>query len=514
MIFTGLAWADPPPAGTEFHPFNPAQQQPVTKDGVTDFHLAPGLCSSKDYGDGRGENDCNNGNLRSVLRWKSEAHTGDTVEYKFDLKIDPKLTYPGFKSMAALGYYPNGIDSHLRLASWEGPFLHNFIYMLKADTTNGVSFLAQQCQAPADFGTWLTFSLKVHWSAGDDGWAKATCNGKVIYGDEAIATNQAPHCWPSNQCEPGVPKDPKSFNFLVGPVMSGFGPDWKKIPGAKSLFDEIQPDGIGVQVRNLSVLRKADLYDAADREAVKQLQQKLAALGCNAEAPDGTVSPALRQKAQDCRKFPDGTLPAKLTVATLHDYLALYSRPDTASLPAGTGAAKPAESVASQFVVHAAEESAQNAGKDQKVNSNMEGTIKGAKKGENKLFFILFGQFDFKGENFSELEYILQDNLDKKAQAALAACDAPTVTYPDGTVHLRLVMLKRSGDIFAKPKSAACSVKALPPGQAAEARFLLDHFPDIAVGMVKDKTVNKMRHDGAKTFMKRVAAGEITFVDE
>lgn len=64
------------------------------------------------------------------MRYRQDVKLGSTVEYRFDLKIDKNFAYAGYFEKAAQGYYPEGWNSALRIASWEGSLLHNFIYML------------------------------------------------------------------------------------------------------------------------------------------------------------------------------------------------------------------------------------------------------------------------------------------------------------------------------------------------------------------------------------------------
>jgi hypothetical protein len=67
-----------------------------------------------------------------------------------------------------------------------------------------------------------------------------------------LATNQNPHCYITNQCEPGMKKNATRVLFILGPVMAGFGFEWKKY-GLASQFTQIQQEGITVKMRNISV---------------------------------------------------------------------------------------------------------------------------------------------------------------------------------------------------------------------------------------------------------------------
>jgi hypothetical protein len=245
------ALADAHPKGFSSHRFN-GSAKPVTKAGITTFQVFDRKCSTVDYGDGRGESDCYNGNVRSTLVRSPDARLNESLDYRFDIWIDPSFAYPGFFNDHSIPFLQGGIDSRLRIASWEGTFLHNFLYMLKADGTNGLTFLGKQCQAGKEFGTWVTFSMKIRWTADKTGWISVACNDKVIYAEKSTATNQAPHCYITNQCEAGIRKNPKRFIFILGPVMAGFGHEWKKY-SKPSPFTEIQPEGITVRMRNISV---------------------------------------------------------------------------------------------------------------------------------------------------------------------------------------------------------------------------------------------------------------------
>jgi hypothetical protein len=257
LICASSANADPHPKGFTNHKFN-GPSKPVTESGITTFKIFDEQCSNKDYGDGRGESDCVNGNIRSTLVRHPEDKLSESVEYQFDIWVDPTFQYRGYYNNHATGFLTDSLDSRLRIASWEGPFLHNFLYMLKLDAINGITFLGHQCQPKVRFGQWVKFSMKVRWAADKRGWIKVQCDDKIIYLKEDVATNQAPHCYITNQCEPGLAKKPKRFLFILGPIMAGFGHEWKKW-GMASPFTKIQPEGITIKMRNVSVKKGAKL---------------------------------------------------------------------------------------------------------------------------------------------------------------------------------------------------------------------------------------------------------------
>jgi len=251
LLWSSVAQADPHPQGFVNNRLN-GSSKPITKNGVTTFQIFDKQCSNVDYGDGRGENDCQNGAVRSALSKNSDAKLGSIVNYRFDIWIDKSFSYPGYYNDHATGYLSGAWDSRLRIASWEGHYIHNFLYMLKADARNGITFLGKQCQKPEKFGEWVTFSMKVRWSSDKSGWMEVKCDDITIYISEGVATNQNPHCYITNQCEIGVMKNPKNIHFILGPVMAGFGYEWKKF-GYASQFTDIQKEGITVKVRNVSV---------------------------------------------------------------------------------------------------------------------------------------------------------------------------------------------------------------------------------------------------------------------
>lgn len=324
VLGAGWAHAEPHPAGMRNHNFN-GPIEPDTRIGITTFRIEDKGCSSVDYGDGRGENDCRNGNVRSALVSGKREQVGQSVEYRFDMQVGEGFSYPGFYNTNAAGFLPDMWDSRLRIASWEGPATKNFIYMMKLDARRGIDFAGRTCVAPERLTNWNSFSMQVRWASDRSGWIKVTCNDQVVYIEEGIPTNQAPHCYVTNECESGVAKNPREFLFILGPVMAGFGPEWEKY-GRPNQFTEIQPDGITLRVRNVAIVAAPPLYGPEDRNVVRQLQRHLAALECDPGPADGVVGAKTREAALACRPFPEGELPEELNVATVRTFLELYER--------------------------------------------------------------------------------------------------------------------------------------------------------------------------------------------
>ena len=57
---------------------------------------------------------------------------------------------------------------------------------------------------------------------------------------------------------------------------------------------------------------------------------------------------------------------------------------------------------------------------------------------------------------------------------------------------------------------ADCMASALSANDRAKVQFLLSHFRDIAIAVVKHGWLPDIHHDGTETFLKRVALGEVT----
>ena len=499
------ALAGPFPAGMEPNRFN--GRDPTARDGIVTFEIFDEECSDRDFGDGRGESDCLNGTVRSGLVDRFRP-IGETYEYSFDVRIDPGFAYEGFQAFHATGFVKDGWDSRFRLAIWEGNLLHNFIYQLVANTKNGMTFLGNQCQAPDKFGEWVRFSMSVRWTNDEKGWIKVTCDDRLIYLKENVATTTAPHCYPENICEPGIPKAPKKVLFQIGALMWGNGFEWKQ-NGKDSAFTHIQPGGITVQMRNVVIGSGGELYGAADKAIVKELQEILAGLGCDPGPADGVAGQRTREAALYCRNFGEGKLPEVFDVSTAPIFLELYKSLGAADLPPGV---RPGDiaTISADFVVHARETSSQSVGDALDIDSSFEAIAEGTPKGQLKIRFSLYGIYVPKEQNFYKVELIMSDPV--KEKDVFFACGATTEEDDDGKhfVHIPLKIAKKDGTLSIRKRD--CLLEALPDHLVDQVSFLANHFSDIAVGLVRDGKARELSSVHVREFIERVAQGDIKVV--
>lgn len=490
--------ADPLPEGFRPYVLN-ASQAPTTTDGVTTFHIIPDECNPEDYGDGRGESDCLNGNTKSVIQRTRDAKLGQTLEYKFDFWVDPDFGYEGEFIREALEFRPEGWDSRLRIASWEGPFIKNFIYMLKLDAKNGSTFFGRVCQAPDKFGSWATFSMKIRWANDGKGWVKVTCDDQIIYADEAVSTTAQIQCYAQNECDPAVVRDPRSFNFLLGLALNGFGHDWKE-NGFASAFNELPPEGLTMKMRNISVTEGAELYDPDERDLVRALQEALNALGCDVGTPDGVVGPKTRQQALTCRAFGAGEVPLKLTVATVGSFVELYSRPGVADLPPGKEPVAP-------DAIHIFETKDDTRSPNEPVYF-FASRVEQAGRETMPVDFLLIGTYDRSAETFSQLELLLDYDI-TEAAAAVSVC--PGTRIDDwGDSGKRLVLrLAHKGSNF-ETIDANCALEAIPEEAAEQLAYLVDHFGSFAQALVAQANLMPITNTDVRSFIEQVANGDVT----
>ena len=505
ILAIGSVQAEPLPKGFKADSYN-GSVAPVTEGGVTTFTIFYGECSDKTYEDDRGESDCLNGNVRSAMGQSGDIKVGNAVEYRFDFQIDPGFAYPGYQNPHAVGFHPDGWDSRLRIASWEGELLHNVIYLLKVDAKHGVNFLARTCQSPDKFGEWVSFSMKVRWTADQKGWIKVSCDDRVIYADEGIATDQAPHCLITNVCEPDIVKHPREIHLTLGPVHAGFGYEWKK-HGKATPFTEIQEDGITVRMRNVSIANDAILYEDADKAIIRKLQERLIALGCDPGPADGANGNRTREAALTCRRFGEGVLPPKLTVATASQFLELYTGEGVEALPLG-GLQLPEPT----SVVKVSEIQSTKQGRDVNVQSFMRIA---APEFDGNLDFGMTGLYAYPLDNFASLNITLDVDLSDVPADKVRKCNVKVETLKLGgnktEVDVTRMTLRMARDDSAlRFATADCLLEALPNGARVKVDFLLTHFRDIAIAIMSGRQAEEFKHEGVTRFFERVALGEIT----
>lgn len=240
-----LLWAVPvssAPPGFKDHRFN--GRQPVHSRGISTFHVQAGDCSPIDYGDGRGESDCFNGNLRSRMAHRTEARLGDSVQYSMEIFVPADLDYGGGPNRRSL----------LEIAEWQRvSTIKNHIHQLHVDSRRGVTFDDVPCFAPSEFGRWNRFVMQVRWSDGDDGILRVLCNGRVVV-SRSGQTATPPDCgeWGVFQCVPELQQVHRPIQFQVGILFRGYGERGRR-EGLNPAGRLPPPQGFTIRIRDASV---------------------------------------------------------------------------------------------------------------------------------------------------------------------------------------------------------------------------------------------------------------------
>jgi hypothetical protein len=233
-----------------FHAVNHNGVNPVQVGDQLDFKIHDKECSKRSYGDGRNEHDCKNGNVTSYMIKAYHAKPGDVFEYHFEVKVDDKLSYPGFVAN-------NKWDSRLRMFAFLRDKPKNHIYEMKLMSLHGATFMNSRCFLPNQFGQWNSVDMRIKWASDETGKIEVKCNGEIIHKAENIITTLSPDCIITNHCIAEEQDLNGQIHFSFGLRMDGFGPEWKKY-GKKSQFTEIEPDGISASYRNVRVIKVTD----------------------------------------------------------------------------------------------------------------------------------------------------------------------------------------------------------------------------------------------------------------
>lgn len=237
-----LAFPSQAQRGFEDHRFN--GRDPATAGGVTTFHVVAGDCSAIDYGDGRGESDCFNGNLRSRLAYRQYARLGDSVQYSFDIYIPADLRYGGGPNRRSL----------LEVAEWQRiNTIKNHIHTMHLDSRRGLTFDDTVCLPPSSFGSWNRVQVSVRWSMDGDGLLQVACNERVVV-SRTGRTAIPPDCGQRGvyQCEPALQEPNEPIQFQVGILFRGYGEQGRR--EGYSSAGRIPPEqGFTIQMRDISV---------------------------------------------------------------------------------------------------------------------------------------------------------------------------------------------------------------------------------------------------------------------
>jgi hypothetical protein len=494
-----VAAGSAPPDFDLYH-LNGAKSQPVTKDGVTSFHITPGDCNKTVTYNGN-ENDCLTRGTHGALHRTRDAKLGESFEYAFDIWTDPGFVYPGLYRTGndALPYSPGGWDSQLRIASWEGPYRKDFIYMLKLDATKGYTFMGRECAPPSSFGRWVHFSMKVHWANDDTGWVRATCDDRVVYLAEGVPTTTQTQCYATNECLPGTVHDPKTINFILGPVIMGDGSRAKQVGHAE--FVPLQPDGINMKARNIVMRENAMLYGPEETALLKQLQGALNNLGCLSHAATGVVDSETRQQAILCRDFPNEAKPASLTVDNVRKFAELYARPDVAGLPKGTPVARP------PYVIHIAARDDKPAPDPDTIYS-FNALIERPDGELVPINFIMMGEYSKIIKNFLSLELLIDADVGKAATKLASCKDIRLDEHGDAGTRV-VLRLGNAVDGEFQVRSLPCVLNAVSPDVRYKIEFVVDHFKELAATLVNEKSLMEITNENVRTFIEKVASGSI-----
>jgi hypothetical protein len=488
-----------PPGGVAYVE-DPTSSAPTKM--VYAFDFPSGYCSTKKYGDGK-TNDCMFNSTRSQI-------VEDVAQTKKYGIIQPKESWYGFSIYfpADFPYGRKQTTGHYDFAYWHNDHCAHLSLQNFAGNEDALSLATQtavggyECRPGptlkvADFadlvGKWNRFEIFVRWGDEDTGVAKLYLNGVYVLD------------YKGRTLTPGLERK----NYFKFGLYLCCTADTKQIVATHLLYAAVKR----AETRD-------GLFVSEDNAALKALQGRLNALGCDVGAADGVIGRRTREMALSCREFPEGKMPLELSASTVRMIDELYASEDVANLPRGTfdpdkhqaalvtypsdGSAPIGELVAATYDVLAIETQSKRRGQDRKVISDISARIKKLKD-PSQVDFVVTGSYDFSGDNFYDLQLILADAM--KNPKATIACGAGTTTYPDGSAHATITFRRSGNDLFAT--NANCLISNLPKNQSLGVQFLVEHFSDIAVGMIKTGSAALVQHDGLKSFVQRVARGEV-----
>ncbi len=134
--------------------------------------------------------------------------------------------------------------------------------------------------------------------------------------------------------------------------------------------------------------------------------------------------------------------------------------------------------------------------------------VAGVREGRDPLRYNIMGRYAAANNTFLSLTFSLKSPVEGDTVDALKGCGYETDFYDD-LHHPMFDFTYRDGVFTAK--NFQCVMEALPERPAFEAAFLVDHFADVALGLVETGDVSSIAHEGLREMISAVAAGEISF---
>lgn len=129
------------------------------------------------------------------------------------------------------------------------------------------------------------------------------------------------------------------------------------------------------------------------------------------------------------------------------------------------------------------------------------------KAGRYMLNFNIQGSYAPATDKFYGMQLVVGTPLGTKAPEGLAACGARTEVWDDKNYHLAIQFVPAPEGMVAM--NADCVLAALPKSAATQIAFLLDHFSDVAVGLVNTGGDEALTNDNMRAFMGAVARGKV-----
>lgn len=211
-------------------------------------------CVSVDYGDGRGESDCSNGNVGSAVETKKLFNINSIIKISFDFWIQPNLDVQPVRMYTERGPFTSDpFHSHLIMFELERTHsIKNHVYDLDVDSLRGVTFLDKNCIKPSAFGAWHSFEFDLVYTDKKSGSLTVKCDGATIYERSNFNSALNPFCYEANGC---APKYDQLYNepmrMELGAQMRGNG--WNAEQLGRPTFNKIQGDGIMIRYRDLVI---------------------------------------------------------------------------------------------------------------------------------------------------------------------------------------------------------------------------------------------------------------------